>query len=148
MRRAVLRVVGVVAIFLGASCGFETEGLDEGVALSPAETPVMPAGTPAPPAEKLPSAPAILRANKVEVKRLSVGVLFARKVHAKNGTVTTAGPPLPPAELQVQSSAQDVEAPELSVEVLYADEVEAKNLTVRELHAADVKIGPGEGAED
>jgi len=146
MGHTMLRLVGLGLLALGASCAFAEDGLDQQAGAEPSQAgPSTPAGTMAP-AEGAASAQALLRAHKVEAKQMSVGILFARKVHAKEGTVTTAGPPLSPAELGVQIGGQDVEMPELTVDILYADEVEAKVLSVRELHASDVKIGEGEGA--
>ena len=129
-----MRVVGLVMLLV-ASCGFDTNGLEgqEGAA--------EPAATAEPAA-----VPAVMRAEKVEVNRLIVGVLFAHAVQAKNGQVDAAGPPLAPADLDAQLSAGTVEAPELAVDVLYAREVKAKNITVRELHAVEVDI-EHEGAE-
>ena len=82
-----------------------------------------------------------MRARDVEVRRLSVGVLFAHEVQARNGTVAASGPPLPAAELQAQAGTQDIDTPELVVDVLYAHDVKAQVLSVRELHVAGVKIG-------
>jgi len=141
MWRAMLRVVGLGVLTLGGACGFAPEGLD-------LESGSAPSGAMAEAEGAAPAASPILRAHKVEAKRIAVGVLFAHKVHAKAGTVLTAGPPLSPAELEVQAGSQDVAMPELTVDVLYAHDVEAKVLMVRELHALDVKIGRGEGSDD
>jgi hypothetical protein len=86
-------------------------------------------------------AAAVVHVHDVEAKRLSVGVLFAHQLEAENGSVATAGPPLPPAELSTQLGGEDIEATELAVDVLYAHDVKAHEVSAKEIHVADVKIG-------
>src|SRR5688572_11034456 len=99
MWSAMLRVVGLGLLALGAACGFAEEGLDPQAGVEPSQVagPSTPSGGMVPGEGAAPSEQPIMRARKVEAKNLSVGVLFARKVHAREGTVMTAGPPLSPA---------------------------------------------------
>jgi hypothetical protein len=82
-----------------------------------------------------------MRAHDVSGKRISVGVLYAHSVRAKNGTILTSAPPLADKELEAQAGRDNIDAPELTVEVLYAHDVKAMQVSVRELHASDVKVG-------
>jgi hypothetical protein len=137
-----LRLLGAGMVLVGA-CSFSPEGLDLEAGEMAAPPPAMPAGA-MPPGAAEPSpqpAAAVMRVHDVEAKRLSVGVLFAHKLDATSGSITTSGPSLPAAELSAQLGSEDLEAPELTVEVLYAHDVKAQVVSVRELHVADVKIG-------
>jgi hypothetical protein len=142
MWRRMLRMVGVGVFVVEASCSFSPEGLDVEGAGTTTNSSKDPSSTSAMPSlEGAASAPGVRRAHDVEVKRLSVGVLFAHEVQAKNATVTTSGPPLPAAELQAQAGTQDIEAPDLAVDVLFANDVKVQVLSVRELHVTKAKIG-------
>jgi hypothetical protein len=137
-------MVGVGMFVLGGACAFSPDGLElggEGTAATPPQAPSSMSSMPSGEGEAPPPSSALMRAHHVQVKNLSVGVLFADKVEAKNGTVEASGPPLPAAELEAQAGTQDIEMPELVVEVLYAHDVKAQVLSVRELHVTDVKIG-------
>jgi hypothetical protein len=82
-----------------------------------------------------------MRVHNVDANHLSVGVLFAHSVRAKEGEVGSTGPALSVADLGAQIGTQDLEVPALSAEILYAHDVDVKTLTVRELHVSDVEIG-------
>jgi hypothetical protein len=141
MWRGIVEVLGA-GMILGA-CSFSSDGLGVETATGGTTPPAMQAGpTPSGADESSPtSVAAVMRVHDVDAKRLSVGVLYAHQLEAKNGSVTTSGPPLPAAELSTQLGSEDVEAPELVVDVLYAHDVKVQVVSVRELHVADAKIG-------
>jgi len=89
-----------------------------------------------------------MRVHDVEANHLSVGILFAHAVRAKEGAIGSTGPALPAADLGTQIGTQDLDVPELSAEVLYAHDIDVKTLTVRELHVLDVKIGEHDDRRD
>jgi hypothetical protein len=151
MGSRMLQLLGA-GLIVGA-CSFSEEGLDlaasgnGGTVVTP---PAMPAG--AMPSNTGGTSPApvagVMRVHDVNAKRLSVGVLFANQLEAKNGSVDTSGPPLPATELSAQLGSEDVEAGDLVVDVLYAHDVKARVVSVREVHANEVKIGDKGDSQD
>jgi hypothetical protein len=145
-------MVGACALLLGAACSFSPDGLGlqgNASASGPQESPpsggtpstdgTSPSGTTAAP---------VMRVHDVEANHLSVGILFAHAVRAKEGAIGSTGPALPAADLGTQIGTQDLDVPELSAEVLYAHDIDVKTLTVRELHVLDVKIGEHDDRRD
>jgi len=106
---------------------------------------VTPDATPAvavPPDAALPpdAAPVIVRAHNVVAGRIVAGVVYARRIDAKSGTIARAGDPLPDALLAAQIGRMDLKASELVVDVLYAQEVQADRVEIAEAHASSLKI--------
>jgi hypothetical protein len=85
-----------------------------------------------------------MRAHDVHARELTVGILFAHKVTAKEGKVAASGPALDAETLSAQLGSRDVDARQLVLDVLYAHDVDARELSVREIHAAEMKIGDGD----
>jgi hypothetical protein len=142
--------LGVCALLLGVACSFSADGLDtqgSASANGPQDSQAS-GGTPSSGNSPSGSAPAgVMRVHDVEANHLSVGVLFAHSVRAKEGAVGSAGPALSVADLATQIGTQDLEVPDLSAETLYAHDVDVKALIVRELHVSDVQIGGHESNE-
>lgn len=148
-RGAVARFIARVGLLvLGTSCSLSTDGLDVsggGGAGAPRNGASV-ASAPEPAAAR------VVRAHDVDAKSISVGLLFAETVTAKNATITSSGPSLSPVDLQAQLGAQDLVAPEVQADVLYAHAVKTNDLSVGELHATHVALGkegdgngPGKG---
>lgn len=135
-----MRWLGLWLVALGASCSFASDGLDLQTA-SGAGTPTAPAGAAEPSGT---AGQQVMRARDVHARQLTVGILFAHKVTAKEGKVAASGPALDAETLAAQLGSRDVDARQLVLDVLYAHDVDARELTVREIHAAEVKIGDGD----
>jgi hypothetical protein len=96
-----------------------------------------------PPAVSVPPLPVpttVLRARQIKAERIVAGVVFARKLDAKSGTVTTVSSPLPEAALEAQIGEDDVKMDELRVDVLYADDIQARSVLIRESHVLELRV--------
>jgi hypothetical protein len=95
-----------------------------------------------------PSSLRVLRARKVKADRITAGVIFARKLDAKTGTIGALADPLPESLLAEELGEDDVKTGELTVDVLYADQVRADAVKITKAHVTAVKIKDTGGAEE
>ena len=86
------------------------------------------------------AAPRILRAHNITAERIRAGVVYARKLSAKSGTVTMIGEPLAPATLATELGRMDLKVTELVTDVLYAQDIQADRIEIVETHVSSLAI--------
>jgi hypothetical protein len=87
-----------------------------------------------------PPPPRIVRAHNVTVKRISVGVVYAHRLEANQGTIEVSGKPLSDHELAAQIGPDDLKVEELIADVLYAHDLHADSVQIREAHISDLNV--------
>jgi hypothetical protein len=90
----------------------------------------------------------VVHARKVKADRIVAGVVFARKLHARSGSITTLADPLSVVGLVSLIGADDIKVGDLRADVLYADDIQAESVQIREAHVSDLKMKDDDTAED
>jgi len=96
----------------------------------------------APDAALSPPPPRIVRAHNITAKRISVGVVYAHRLDANQGTVDVSGEPLSDRELAAQIGPDDLKVEELTADVLYAHDLHADSVRIHEAHISDLNVKP------
>jgi hypothetical protein len=124
-------------------------GPDASVIQPPDATPSPPAAdaasapTPSPDAASPPPPAAlrILRVHDVMADQITASVVYAHRVDAKGGTVSTTADPLSDEGLAAAIGSENLKGGQVVADVLYAHDVHARSVVIKEAHVTEMKVG-------